>query len=449
MPRQQQERDQQQLEQQADEGEHDLTSPFMPANSMSDEDWEEWDGTSPFWIHCAAGSFAGVVEHTVVYPLDTVRTHIQVCASCVHRNSLHSFAGAGTSNAAATTTRSLNASGQHAASSLRGRVRMLSLKAPQQMGSLPTGFWQTMRFLINEPVGIGVAPVSTVSTRTTASAAVLPSAPSHAALWTEISGMTRLWRGVQAILIGCIPAHALYFSSYEIVKTACTTTTTTAEGSTTTDITWWGSSLAGAAAVMGHDVIMTPLDTIKQRMQLGHYTSARTALSEIVRREGFAALYRSFPITLLTNLPYGMVMVTTHESCKRTLPLLLDPHHQRRQPSWQTVLLASSLAGFTASALTTPLDRIKTALQTQALAPACLVNPTEPCKRSVVSGAAAASLLAHDNWHQAAQHIWRTEGWRRFCRGFWPRVLSHTPAVAISWTTYETTKQALLQHYHH
>ena len=38
--------------------------------SMHD-DWEEWDGTSPFWIHCVAGSTAGVVEHTALFPLDT------------------------------------------------------------------------------------------------------------------------------------------------------------------------------------------------------------------------------------------------------------------------------------------------------------------------------------------------------------------------------------------
>jgi len=41
------------------------------------EDWEDWDGRSPFWAHCVAGSLAGVVEHAAIYPLDTVRTHIQ------------------------------------------------------------------------------------------------------------------------------------------------------------------------------------------------------------------------------------------------------------------------------------------------------------------------------------------------------------------------------------
>ena len=72
----------------------------------ADADWEEWDGNSPFWIHCVAGSFAGVVEHVMVYPLDTVRTHIQVCASCIQRNqaqnSLKAFeGGASTTNLSA------------------------------------------------------------------------------------------------------------------------------------------------------------------------------------------------------------------------------------------------------------------------------------------------------------------------------------------------------------
>lgn len=433
------------------------------------EDWEEWDGQSPFWIHCAAGSLAGVVEHTAVYPLDTVRTHIQVCASCVHRQAFHSMAASSSSPSVATSsgTRSPTTTG-----ALRGLV---SAQVAHQH-KLPTGFLQTMRFLMNEPAALamGVAPSATARTTTTSVLSATTAVPSNSSvfMWSELVGLTRLWRGVQAILIGCIPAHALYFASYETVKAACTITSHTKNPrgeitSTTTSTAWWGSSLAGAAAVLGHDMIMTPLDTIKQRMQLGYYESASKALLEIVRREGFAALYRSFPITLVSNIPYGMVMVTTHESCKQAIPLLLAQYSnsnnqdlRRRETlsprlsNWKTVLVASSVAGFTASAVTTPLDRIKTALQTQTLAPACWANPGEPCPNSggttnnLSTRRHVAALLAHDNWQMAAKYIWQTEGWRGFCRGFWPRVLSHTPAVAISWTTYEMAKQSLLQHYH-
>jgi solute carrier family 25 iron transporter 28/37 len=40
-------------------------------SSSEELDWEEWDGKSPFWHHCVAGSAAGVAEHVLVYPLDT------------------------------------------------------------------------------------------------------------------------------------------------------------------------------------------------------------------------------------------------------------------------------------------------------------------------------------------------------------------------------------------
>ena len=47
-------------------------------------DWEEWDGVAPFWQHMVAGSCAGVIEHTCMFPVDTLKTHVQ-CADCPQR----------------------------------------------------------------------------------------------------------------------------------------------------------------------------------------------------------------------------------------------------------------------------------------------------------------------------------------------------------------------------
>jgi solute carrier family 25 iron transporter 28/37 len=263
------------------------------------------------------------------------------------------------------------------------------------------GMWQTMRFLMNEP------------------AALSPGASTNGGT-QMVRGYFRLWRGVQTMMIGCIPAHALYFSSYEMVKAA----TMRPDG----HMTAWGSSMAGAAAVLSHDSIMTPLDTVKQRMQLGHYESVRSAFKTIVRKEGYTALYRSLPITLATNVPYGMIMVTTHEAAKEVLS---SPD----RPNWQTVLVSSSLGGLVASGLTTPCDRIKTTLQTQELIPVCFKSRTMGCP------------LIFKTPQDAARHIYQTEGLAGFWRGFLPRILSHTPALAISWTTYETAKQGLMNYY--
>ena len=34
-------------------------------------------------------------------------------------------------------------------------------------------------------------------------------------------------------------------------------------------------ALAGAASILGHDAVTTPLGTVKKRMQLGHYQDMR------------------------------------------------------------------------------------------------------------------------------------------------------------------------------
>jgi solute carrier family 25 (mitochondrial iron transporter), member 28/37 len=402
-----------------------------------DEDWEEWDGTTPFWTHCVAGSIAGVVEHGAIYPLDTVRTHIQVCAACLNN---HNHRGVG-----ATTSLQVKDGGSTTSGTtfLRSAATTLQQQPhhhqPHQTPRLPLGTWQTIRYLMNESAGGGAAAAATLGP----AGIITPPVESPPRLnWT---GFTRLFRGIQTIVVGCIPAHALYFSSYEMVKLAFADSQTHHMGAA-------ASSLAGAVATTAHDIIMTPLDTLKQRMQIGHYDNLSHAVKNVYRNEGIAALFRSFPVTLATNMPYGMIMVSTNEACKTALSSG-DLNNGDRLAKWKVVLLSSSTGGFVAAALTTPLDRIKTYLQTQTLAPVQCVKPDIcPKKKKVLMMMMQQQQQQlqqpHLNWYQAATRIYTHEGPRGFVRGLTPRVLSHTPAVAISWTTYETAKQYLYHGVH-
>ena len=36
-------------------------------------EFEEERGSAPFYVHMLAGSFAGVMEHVSLYPIDTVK----------------------------------------------------------------------------------------------------------------------------------------------------------------------------------------------------------------------------------------------------------------------------------------------------------------------------------------------------------------------------------------
>lgn len=374
-----------------------MTSNETANSAIDPEEWEEWDGSSPFWVHCAAGSMAGVAEHTLVYPLDTVRTHIQVCAAC-HINPNNKVGGT---------------------SGMAKQQASLLQKAASPSFQATTGMWQTIRQLMNQQGPLALE--GGVASSTTATAAASSNGTISLA---QLAGLSRLWRGVQTILIGCIPAHALYFSSYELVKAA----TLDEQGNVTT----YGSALAGAAAVTGHDMILGPLDTVKQRLQLGHYRGLYDALSTMIASEGVVSLYRSFPVTLATNIPYGVVMVGTNEFCKKQWT-------SDGELTLGVTLASSALAGLLAAATTTPLDRIKTYLQTQQLTPACSVGSAPPDHCPIkASGNAVVT-----GWRQAAVRIFETEGAVGFFRGMTPRILSHTPAVAISWTTYETAKQYL------
>lgn len=47
---------------------------------MEDDDleWEEWNPSQITFVnHMIAGSVAGLVEHVTIYPIDTIKTHIQ------------------------------------------------------------------------------------------------------------------------------------------------------------------------------------------------------------------------------------------------------------------------------------------------------------------------------------------------------------------------------------
>ena len=426
----------------------------MTESPIEDLEWEEWDGESSFLHHCIAGSIAGVAEHTLLYPVDTVKTHMQAyCSTCPNNPANANITDKASKAVCAVGTNSQRA---HATS--------------QPVGA--QGMWSTMNNLIQHGHAHGhsthtnaalVSPKGASQTATlSASASAASSAGARASAGAAINGTMdaniskgygRLWRGVQTMTTGCIPAHALYFSSYEYTKAQLSTTTINpTTGVAHTHLGTAGASAAGAVSTFFHDLVMTPMDTVKQRMQLGHYTSMGNAFSQILHHEGWVGLYRSFGVTLLTNLPYGMVMVTTNEFLRDTLMEWKENsnadnnanngHGHGHVLDFQTTILSGCGAGAVASAVTAPLDRVKTRLQTQRFANAQPIYQ-EAVKACPKAKASVQSKLKYTGVMDAFQSIVKEEGFIGLFRGLAPRMMTHTPAVAISWTTYETAKKWL------
>lgn len=477
--------------------------------------WEDWDRKSPFINHCIAGSLAGVTEHTLLYPVDTIKTHMQACCSVCPNNPLNStFKEVSlnpNSKISSVHTMSSSSNSPHLENLESSSLSSINSKPNSKINLQHHGMWTTMRNIMNN--GHNFLPVSVYSPDKSwknPSSLVLSSTVDST---MTLTGVARLWRGVQTMAIGCVPAHALYFSIYEVCKSNLLPVSHLPQeiDDIITDENFQqkhkhlgpiGGLAAGAAATFSHDAIMTPLDTVKQRMQLGYYSGMCHAFETIIKTEGWAGLYRSFGVTILSNLPYGMIMVTTNEFLREYLgrsivrinrmvydtggdanTLVKENGLPPRVLELITTILAACGAGISAATLTSPLDRVKTRLQVQRMGtsidrtppvssscfgegeihrnsrnPDFLLNINGRCESSMQSRCSKVSTLKHSlttqfcakslsveyvGWRDAFDSIVKEEGVLGLWRGTVPRLVVHTPTVAISWTTYEAAKRWL------
>jgi len=282
-------------------------------------------------------------------------------------------------------------------------------------------------------------------------------------------GITGLYRGVVAAAAGAGPAHAVYFGTYEAMKDRLETITGKPHHHPLV------SGTAGALATVASDAVMTPTDVIKQRMQLANspFRGVLHCVTETLRTGGLPALFRSYSTTLLMNVPFTAVHFAAYESAKEILyntarqrgeheedrvvstaaahHIINDNNNNNYLTSTSTSgreggggnlaggmkiaieLAAGAFAGGIASGITTPMDVVKTRLQTDGVMGTALRYVKQP-------GSSTLGLLPL----QTARTIVASEGWSALMGGWKPRVLFHMPSAAICWATYEGLKRFLL-----
>ncbi|CAI5471106.1 unnamed protein product [Closterium sp. Yama58-4] len=194
----------------------------------------------------------------------------------------------------------------------------------------------------------------------------------------KTEGAAGLYRGIAAMGLGAGPAHAVYFARLQLRRSP--------------------------------------------------YAGVVDCCRKMLHEEGIRAFYRSYRTTLVMNVPFTAVHFATYEASKaglgRALPgEALPGEGVLDEDRLLTHVLAGGAAGALASAVTNPLDVVKTRLQCQGV---CGVKRLQ-----------SASVTA------ALRSIAREEGWGALLRGMRARVLFHTPAAAIVWSTYEASKNLL------
>ncbi|EKD18789.1 hypothetical protein MBM_03031 [Drepanopeziza brunnea f. sp. 'multigermtubi' MB_m1] len=224
-------------------------------------------------------------------------------------------------------------------------------------------------------------------------------------------GFLSLWRGMSSVVVGAGPAHAVYFATYEAVKHVM--------GGNQAGVHHpLAAATSGACATIASDALMNPFDVIKQRMQIHNsskmYKSMFDCARYVYRSEGVSAFYVSYPTTLSMTVPFTALQFLAYES----ISTVMNPS-KNYDP--MTHCSAGAVAGGFAAALTTPMDVVKTMLQTRGTA-------KDPELRAVNSFMSGARLLR------------RREGLMGFFKGVKPRVVTTMPSTAICWSAYEACK---------
>ncbi|XP_016067210.1 PREDICTED: mitoferrin-1 isoform X1 [Miniopterus natalensis] len=297
------------------------------------EDYENLPTSASLSTHMTAGAMAGILEHTVMYPVDSVKTRMQ----------------------------SLNPDPKAQYTSIYGALKKIIRTE---------GFWRPLR-------------------------------------------------GLNVMMMGAGPAHAMYFACYENMKRTLNAVFHHQGNS------HLANGIAGSMATLLHDAVMNPAEVVKQRMQMYNspHRSALGCVRVVWRTEGLRAFYRSYTTQLTMNIPFQSIHFITYEFLQEQV----NPH---RGYNPQSHIISGGLAGALAAAATTPLDVCKTLLNTQENMALNLAN---------ISG--RLSGMAN-----AFRTVYQLNGLPGYFKGIQARVIYQMPSTAISWSVYEFFKYFLTKH---
>jgi len=245
-------------------------------------------------------------------------------------------------------------------------------------------------------------PIDTIRTRLQVQSGTgIYRSTSHAfATIVRNEGWAALYKGFPIVVAATIPAHALYFSGYELSKKLLFPSKREEEKGALVHFA------SGVIADVGGALVWTPMDVIKQRLQVQvtrkdgsvapKYKGSFHALSTIFREEGPLGLYRGFFAAIATFGPLVGIYFVGYERLKKFFTELHNYESPTQLPFYYHIV-SGATAGAFAAAVTCPFDVVKTRIQ--------VLSRTNPEN--------------YRNAFQAIKTIFREEGIKGFKKRNW------------------------------
>ncbi|KAI4246721.1 MAG: hypothetical protein L6R40_001750 [Gallowayella cf. fulva] len=262
--------------------------------------------------------------------------------------------------------------------------------------------------LAGTTVDLSLYPIDTLKTRLQSSAGFYPS-----------GGFRGIYAGVGSAVIGSAPGAALFFVTYEGLKSQLRSIREGAPGDGGPSRTGKGWSepvehmIAASAGEVAACAVRVPTEVVKQRAQAAQHPSSMAALRNILAQRSsigvlgvWREMYRGWGITIIREVPFTALQFPLWEGMKAW----------RREQTGRGQVSAvesgayGSLAGAVAAGLTTPLDVLKTRMM--------LAKERQP----------AVTLF---------KQIWNESGPSAFLAGIGPRVMWISAGGAIFLGTYQ------------
>ncbi|KAH8554091.1 mitochondrial carrier domain-containing protein [Umbelopsis sp. PMI_123] len=255
-----------------------------------------------------------------------------------------------------------------------------------------------------------------------------------------------LYAGITPAMLGSIPGTTLYFGTYEFTKRTLTANAVPE---------FIAHLCAGSLGDLAASIIYVPSEVLKTRMQLQgrynnphfisgyNYRNTWHATKIIVKYDGVGALFHGFRATLVRDVPYSALQFAFYEQFKKLAKhTLIEPGEQLPIAA---DLTTGSLAGAIAGAITTPLDVIKTLLQTQIkrkrpISQTEVHAPTSVSSTTVGTHSQSQTPMQPKHYSSIIEGLvwnYRYQGIGGLFRGIGPRVFWTSLQSAIMFVIYE------------
>jgi len=226
----------------------------------------------------------------------------------------------------------------------------------------------------------------------------------------KAGGFSGVYNGVLATALGAAPGAAMFFSAYEGMKPRLQALNGGKEHPLQ-------HSFAASCGEVAACLVRVPTAVVTQRMQVGQYQSYPQAMKAIYAEAGLLTFYTGYWTTVAREIPFSFIQFPIYEGLKKGWRKIQGSDTTPMQGA-----VCGSISGAISSAVTTPLDVVKTRM---------------------MLGSKTATGEAYVGTLNSLQTIAREEGALALFKGIGPRVGWITIGGYIFFGAYEKSMELL------